>query len=312
MDKQSWAKLGVIALLGVNVAGYYYFWPRRDEPVKPAHERIAKTPAKSANQEKRAPWLTPASDSDRTAPRPLPVQTVSKLELPLPQAAQNAPGALVIPEPPPPTEQMAIILPDPHPIVPAAASENLARELPRPAAVQSAIRDGPARIDPPEDDPAPDVVVPAALVRDQPGAASAVASVAAPPLPTAPPGLWKVQIEKAGQGARDLTARLHNQTGERVLAEFRIQCERVETDPQTGAVRAAGNVRFSGNGWTGTCRVLSVPIHEGRMICEGGVRVFQDVLGSSQDGGLVGERIIWELPPAPQNPVGVTAPLGRQ
>ena len=86
-----------------------------------------------------------------------------------------------------------------------------------------------------------------------------------------------VQTEKSSNGTQ-LTARLRDAAGERVIADFRIRCDRVET-ADNGDMRATGNVSFVGTGWKGTCRSLTIPIGQPRLVFERDVEIAQDVLG---------------------------------
>ena len=267
-NNQSLAKIGVLLLLAGNVGAYCYFWPKYRDAVN--------TPAKTAGQEKGEAQLM----ATKAPAEP-------KLILPEPKAVP-----LAISNPPAlPAERnvrVELRVSSEHP---ADASFKLVEhidndkspELPVLPTRESANREAPARIEPPN-----------VMPRDpDPGIA-----VASPPAPKMPPGVWQIQSENSGNHTH-LTARLRDAAGERVVAEFRIRCDRIESNPQTGQVQALGNVRFNGAGWRGTCRSVTLPVHEPRLVFEGEIHVSQDVLGSSQDGGLRGERIVWELPATP-------------
>jgi hypothetical protein len=283
-SNQSLAKIGVFLLLAVNVGAYFYFWPR--------HQEAAKIVAKSADQEKGETQLLPAK-----APA-LPSQVLSE-PAPVPLAISNPPA---LPESRKVTAELRV---GSEPPTDAAMKlvEHIDKgklpELPTLPVAESIKRDGPARIEPP-------TLMPV-LPRDpEPGIA-----IASPLTQKMPPGLWQIQSESIGNRTH-LIARLRDAAGERVVVEFRIHSDRVEPNPQTGRIQAVGNIDFNGAGWKGTCQSLTLPVHEPRLVFEGDVRVSQDVLGSSQDGGLRGERIVWELPAPPSAGVnGVTLPLSR-
>jgi len=283
-SKQSLAKIGVFVLLGINVGAYYYFWPRHDDGTK--------TVAKAAVQEKGEPQLLPPK---------LPAPVSAEPKRPSAETVSEA-VPLAIPIPPPLPERK-------HPESrvgggPTDAALKLMEfiekdklpELPRLPAAESAKREEPAKINQ------------AGFIPMLPDPGVAVAS---PLTPKIPPGLWMVQTDKVGNRTQ-LIARLRDAASERVVVEFRILCDRAETNPQSGAVQALGNVAFSGAGWKGACQAVTLPVHEPRLVFEREVQVMQDILGTSQDGVLRGERIVWELPgPAAAGVSGVTLPLSR-
>ncbi len=277
-SNQSLAKIGVLALLAINVGAYCYFWPR--------HHDAAKSVAKAAGQDKGKTQLLPAK---------IVAEPVSTLPEPMPLAISNPP---VLPAARSVRAEIQVVSePTTDPVVKLVEriDNDKFPEQPIAPPVESAKREAPVKIEigviP--SIPDPDVAV-------------------APPLtPKMLPNLWQFQSEKIGNRTH-LTARLRDAAGERVVVEFRIQCDRIETIPQTGHVQALGNISFNGAGWRGTCRNVTLPVHEPRLVLEGEVRISQDVLGTSQDGGLRGERIVWELPAAQNTgPTGVTFPLSR-
>jgi hypothetical protein len=286
-SKQSLAKIGVFVLLGVNIGAYYYFWPRHD-----GGSRVA---ANAAVQEKGDAQLLPPK-VPAAEPTPLPADSVTDAP---PLAIPNPPAPAEIRVAQPPNDPTLKLLehidrdklPDltaPPALPPAQSAE---REVPANLGIGSALSTMP-----PTD----------SLPRPDPGIAVASALT-----PKTPPGLWQIQTEKVGNRTQ-LTARLRDAGSERVVVEFHVLCDRAQTNPQTGAVQALGNVTFIGAGWKGACQAMTLPVQEPRAVFEQEVQIAQDILGTSQDGVLRGERIVWELPsPASAGVSGVTLPLSR-
>jgi hypothetical protein len=307
-SNQSLAKIGVFVLLAVNVGAYCYFWPRYRDAVN--------VKANVAGQEKGETQLLPPkspAEPRPLLPEPEPVpHGTGRVEIVVGGKKQLLPDpeaiSLAISNPPAlperiVTAELRVVSEPPAEAAVLKLAEHIDKdklpELPTLTARESAKSGEPVRIE-----FAP--VIPT-LPRDlEPGIA-----VASPLTPKMPAGIWQYQIEKTGNRTH-LTARLSDAAGERVVVEFRVHCDRAESNPQTGTVQAIGNVDFSGAGWKGTCRTLTLPVQEPRLVFEGEVRISQDVLGSSQDGSLRGERFVWELPGPPAASLsGVTLPLSR-
>ncbi len=283
-SKQSLAKIGVFILLAGNVGAYWYFWPRHDDG--------ARRSAKPALQEKgEAQLLPPKIEASIPAePTQLPVEPLSEpgswggtLWVPIPSVF-DGPGHKV---------RLATVLR----LIDFIDKEKAPDLPPLPPAAESAKREEPTRLD-------------ASLIPIQPPDPGI--AIASPLTAKTPPSLWLLQTGKIGIRTQ-LTARLNDAAGERMTGEFRIVCDRLETNPQSGAVQALGNVVFNGAGWRGTCHAMLLSAHEPRVVFEQQVQIMQDILGASQDGVLRGERFVWELPSAAAAPVsGVTLPLPRR
>jgi hypothetical protein len=283
-SKQSLAKIGVFVLLGVNVGAYYYFWPRQDGAPRAV--------AKAALQEKGEAQLLPPTTHPSVPAEPmhLPAETLHGA---VPLAIANSPA--VVEKKDDATNAILKLL--------EHIDKAKSPDLPMLPPAEPAKREEPERLD--------TSLIPIRPPENQLPATDAGIAVASPLTPKTPPGLWLLQTDKIGKRTQ-LTARLRDAATERVIGEFRILCDRVETNPQSGAVQALGNVTFRGAGWRGTCQAVTLPVHEPRLVFEQQVQILQDILGTSQDGALRGERIVWELPaPATAGVSGVTLPLSR-
>lgn len=125
------------------------------------------------------------------------------------------------------------------------------------------------------------------------GVASAI-TPKVPPTPADVPGVWLVRTEMIGPQTK-VVAKLKQSA-----IEFTIVCDRVEVPIPGGTIHAIGKVKFQGAGMTGTCKRLTLPLHETRLTFQDQVEIVQDAKLASN---LSSERIVWDLPAIPVEPV---------
>ncbi|HZZ81430.1 MAG TPA: hypothetical protein VFE62_23210, partial [Gemmataceae bacterium] len=120
-------------------------------------------------------------------------------------------------------------------------------------------------------------------------------AIASPLTPKTAPARWTYTTDKVGERTQ-LTARLRDVNSERFLVEFRILCDRVDTNPQTGVAKAVGNISFTGAGWKGTCQMLTLTPHESSLVFEDRIEIVQDIVNATQQSVIRGDRIVWDQP----------------
>ncbi|MCS7046862.1 MAG: hypothetical protein NZO58_10940, partial [Gemmataceae bacterium] len=77
---------------------------------------------------------------------------------------------------------------------------------------------------------------------------------------------WTIHLETV-EGRTVLQAVVHRK------ARFKITCDRLDLQAPRGTVLAVGRVAIAGEGFQGNCERLSIPLHDDRLILEGGAEV---------------------------------------
>jgi hypothetical protein len=304
MSKQLLAKIGVFALIVVNLGAYYVFWP--DGNTNPASEGARAGGKFAALAKSESPGKAPTGPATAAAAQPVGDGKTSEAPEPPPDPFTQSPSE-------PEQEQKANKLNGeaPIPVVMTAEKDLVPPPLTLPgkdsakppAAVEPLPVAGPPPIVPPtlpkavgspeplvaqvkQDDPTIELLRKAkeaagkgsAIPPPEPvGGPPKVGSQAPSPLSKGGDELagkpirlenspWTLQMEIAG-GQTTLTARLHKKT------EFRIVCERVEMKSPDGAVVAVGKVTMTGPGLKGTCNRLTVGLSGDSLMLEGKAEV---------------------------------------
>jgi hypothetical protein len=316
MSKQLLAKIGVFALIVVNLGAYYVFWPdNRSRGPDLGKEGDSGKPLRMANNASAAPVGEPKKpsllqgDVAPTVPPPIkPPDLNASLPAPPPPIAGQDPN----PKPPPIAgDPLLPTIPTPGPpsapppvesIVPPAppskANDPFLEKLRQYTATVKDDKNSTApdaKVDPVVGSgfttiPAPPPPPPAA---PPPAAPPLAPTVQAPPIPpeNSP---WSLQWEMAN-GQTTLTARLHKRL------EVRITCERAKMDTPDGTVVALGKVSFIGGGVRGTCNRLIIGLAGDSLVLEGKVEVQIQQSGSpdfaAAGAELKGEQIALRLLP---------------
>ena len=239
-DRQVFAKLGIVVLLGLNAGAYYLFWPKNNGiPVDRAEAPTRISPV--------APLPEP--------PRNFPVTQVTPLSIPdVPVKTEkmsdtedavnrlldriqkdNSQPIPVEGKPEAPQAKMSdppLVMPSPNP-----------RDLPPLKA--EPISDGG------NDDP--NVGITSALTRKSPQSA------------------WVVNVTKPGSQTR-VSAKLRHASAAKPAAEFEIVCDRIDLNGPDGQL-ALGNVTFVGAGIKGACQRLTMSWNSPSLLFEGQVRI---------------------------------------
>ena len=287
MDKQFVAKIGVFALIGLNVGAYYVFWP--------SHDNGAKSEARSPREEKGTVQLLPTAPipakPKEIAPASLndaaPLSIPGSVKKPMEQTSPDDAVARLLDhikketdaEKKTPAEKLLeIVLPPtmPNPfdekkIVGSEKAKDQNKEPLLPEAPKFPNDSKPKFLPRLDGDP---------LKPDNVGVTSPLTS-------KVPPSPWSLTSEIAGT-QKLLIAKLQ---GNLAPVEFRILCDRVETKSGNTEVVAEGNVTIQGAGLRGACQRLSLPLHETRLVFDGHVAIVH----SKAAGMLRGEHIVWEL-----------------
>ncbi len=298
MTKQLFAKVGVFALIVVNLGAYYVFWPdatprgpdsggpsaarpggadKLESPGKPI--QLAST-AGAAQTGDKSPF--PAFPSD-PVPAPTPKVPTGSLPPPAPLTEKGLPAIPPLPgagEPPPPPKPFEPV----RPVKSDGKSEDPTIEL------LKKLKDRTAK--PSEPVPAK----PAPPVEPKKDGIQQVAAVVADPVPAKTSGVspWSLQMELAG-AQKVLTAKLHKRT------EFRILCDQVEMKTTDGAVAAVGKVSFTAPGLKGTCQRLTIGLGGDSITLEGKAELQVQQGATPEFGGgaaeLRGEQFTLRLQP---------------
>ena len=283
-NSQLYAKIGVFALLGINVAAYYFFWPKQIGVVK--ESKIAK--------------------EDRGEAQLLPPPMLKPAELPKPKELtadfrQDA-MPLQVPEPmkTPDDEMIRKLL------------EQIDRDkagTPPPTKWANEKKDVFAEK---QANPANEIRFPPILPLDKPRTLPklqgdpidpAKVGVTSPLTPKVPTAVWYLYQEPAGKQTM-LVGKLQPVATSPPVAEFRILCDRIETKSAANEVVAVGNVAFSGAGLRGECQRVTLPLLEPIVIFDDHVRIEQE----SGLGPLRGERILWGPVSLPTNQPSTARP----
>jgi len=286
-NSQLYAKIGVFALLGINVAAYYYFWPK---PTGVVRESKLPKEERGETQLLPPPVLKPAE-------LPKPKELVADL--------RHDAVPLQIPEP--------MKTPDDEMI------RKLIEQIDRDAKTGTAPptqwandnKDVPAAK---QVNPANEVSFPPILpLGDKPRALPKLlgepidptkVGVTSPLTPKVPTAVWYLYQEPAGKQTM-LIGKLQPVATAPAVAEFRILCDRIETKSAANEIVAVGNVAFSGAGLRGECQRVTLPLLEPILIFDEHVRIEQ----GSGLGPLRGERILWGPISLPANPPTARPPV---
>jgi hypothetical protein len=268
MSNQVLSKLGVFALIVINLGAYYVFWPNAGSqgPGPENVEKPGRSAALAANASAAQPgdaWKPSMPSADPQLPDPakkpdplltLPTQEAKQSKaptLPHPVAdSSKVPALPTIPEPAGGLQPVGLVEPaspaQPPAPPPADPTKEQLKRL-----VETFKKDSTAK--------------PVAVAQGDPPAP--VAPVVQTPTEPARPvqtesSPWSLQWELA-DGHAVLTARLYKRL------EFRIQCDRVKMDSPDGAVLAIGKVSFSGPGVKGTCKQLTIGLAGDTIVLEG-------------------------------------------
>jgi hypothetical protein len=285
--RQLFAQIGVFVLLGLNVGAYYVFWPH--------HDSGSKSEAKSPREEKGEVHLLPAPPDQRpTTAKPkefAPNPRSDAVPLSIPGSASKSDeetsaddaisklldhikkeSADVNQAPAAPIGEKNDVLPE--------KQDNPAKKSELPA----------IRFLPDDNKPKPLPRLKAdPLLPDTGNPNVGVTSALTPKLP---PGPWLLHTETVGDQTL-LIAKLRQLPSTRLLAEFRILCDRLEAKGRGGDVQAVGRVTFAGAGLKGACQRLTLRLHESRLVFEDQVYLVQETVAGSN---LSGDRIVWEIP----------------
>jgi hypothetical protein len=324
MSNQMLAKVGVFALIVLNLGAYYVFWPgngwrsgntgqvpaapsmeKGDNPGKPVQVASTAGAAQPTQQGKSVAALPPVMPPVEPLPPPLDAK-------PAPSASDKEPFVIVLPPIPDPN--------NPAPatnksdagsanVVAAKAEDPTIEQLKR---LKNSFAKENAATNPPELQP---VVKPDSLNLKPVPQDNAIGK---PVQPENSP--WTLHMEIAG-GQKVLVARLNKRT------EFRILCDHVEMKTTEGAVVAVGHVTVFGSGLKGTCNRLILRLSGDSFVLDGKAEVSIQQGGNVELNGqtaeLKGEQLSLRLqqqqpapmtpvssnPPPPTNPPAVTNPL---
>lgn len=240
MDKQLFAKIGVFALLGLNVGAYYVFWPHQNGG--------AKSEAKAQPEEKGEVKLMPVKPKELPAKSlddavPLSLSTPPKL----PEAKSGTEDELV--------EKLLTRI-----------KEQTRDSEDKPAAPPKLLDMKTIPHLPP-----PDAGKPGTLP-DLDGKALKPENVGvtSPLVPRVPPSPWSIHTE-AANGKTLLVDKSQRPKGDPV--EFRITCSRYET--KADSIQAFG-VTFTGAGLKGDCERAIISLDRECVIFEG--HVFERII----------------------------------
>ena len=278
MSKQLLAKIGVFALIVVNLGAYYLFWPdnggrgpgldKADGPSPSLQVAATASAAQPGDQWKPAilpkdttlPPVKPPDDSNATqpgaAPMPLPLLSNDKDLPPIPDPLGGEPKPLTPPAPP---GQGG----------PAKSSTPQAQASPEdPTKAQlKRLMDTFGKKDAPNKltvEPARGILVAGAVVPAAKESSAPDKGLGHPIVPENSP--WTLLWESA-DGHTTLTARLNKRL------EFRIVCERVKMESPDGALLAIGKVAITGPGLKGSCNRLSISLTDDILVLEGKVEL---------------------------------------
>jgi hypothetical protein len=271
-DSKNLAKVGVFVLLGINIAAYYFFWPKQSG---------GGNETKAAKADRGDAILMPAQGFKPPEP-PKPKE--------LPSNLREGAMPLQITEPLKKSDG------------PTDPDDDVIRKL-----LEHIKRDGSPLATPPskwgDDKKDEKPANPASVAAPIDPSKIAVTSPLTPKLPSSP---WFLYQEPAGKQTV-LIGKLHATPTAPPVAEFRILCDRVETKSAVNEVVAIGNVAFSGAGLKGQCGKLTLPLLEPMLIFDEAVRIEHE----SGLAPLRGERIFWGpmVMPTP-SPVGVRPLVG--
>lgn len=288
-NQQIYAKIGVFVLLGINVTAYYFFWPRSkgievsqaDVP-KAGRPSTKSVKPKELPRDVRAkaapPIVKKASEPEEEALRKLLDHIAKDM-----QSGGEPSGLPLVPFEkedgiPPPRKDSG--RKDLVPAVPLDPDGQKPRPLP------------PLKADP--------------LLGDRENPDISKIAVTSPLTAKTLPSPWQVQVEEAGK-QKLLIARLQQGSPPQTVAEFRVLCDRVETDGKANEIRAVGDVVFRGAGLRGECGQLVVSLPESRVIFAERVRLFADAIAT---GGLRGDHIEWDWKANAAGPVVRPGALG--
>lgn len=272
-NKQLLAKLGVFVLLGLNVAAYYYFWPRQNVETRAQNEPKGETHVFAA------PQIKPQD---------------------VPKPKEIAAAAFKDAQPLPPPEPIKKTAPDP--IKNAMNEETTADEMVRRLLDHLEKEKKAAPLPPPNpfDNEKPRALPP--LSADPIGEPGKI-GVTSPLTPKSSASPWFLSQEQAGKQTL-LIGKLQPAPNLPPVAEFRILCDRVDT--RSSEVLALGNVVFTGAGLRGECQRVVLPLLERKVILEDQVRIGADM----GIGLMCGDRFVWELPAPASSANRVTPVLG--
>jgi hypothetical protein len=280
MDKQLFAKLGVCALLGLNVGAYYVFWPSQN-----GNKTEAQTPKEEKGQTQLLP--TPAEPARPKELSPKPLVDAVPIGVPIPPK---------LPESKPPTEReivgkLSSLIKEQggadkppvtliNPPTPNAFDEKKILVPEKPLSPPPGF--------PEEGKPKPLPAFPSEPLKP---AVFGVTSPLTPKLAPEKRSPWTFKVEKADKGQKLVTAKLTNP-----VFEFRIFCDSV-TQNLGGVELDATGVRLETAGISVRCKRLTVPVGlPPRFVFEGDVVVNP---GTPFDGSMRTDRLVWELHPMP-------------
>lgn len=277
-NKQFLAKIGVFALLGVNVGAYYMFWPH--------HDGGAKSEAKSPEGEKGHVQLLPSAPAKQPTP-----------EKPKENPAGSLTNAVPLNIPAPPKLEAKELTPDE---LAAKLLEHIRKEKEGGTAPVTIVQ--PASK--PLDETKPIIPVPPLFPAEQPktlpkldgepikpAAFDGVTS----PLPTH--GVWAFQTRKEKVGGQIMVLAKHR-NGD----EFSIGCQQFVVATDGSEAVASGGVVCIGAGMTVSCSSLKLALKASRLLFEEQVLMSPTAAPGSY---MRFERVVWEFPVAePKSALG--------
>jgi hypothetical protein len=284
------AKIGVFALIVVNLGAYYVFWPRatphaptdignlmpmekQDSPGKPLSFASSASAAQPAEPAK--PSLIPGDVLPGVIP---PLEPLGKKPalLPDPLIGGAAPVTNGLPAIPTPSDSGP--LPSPvRTLIPVKAEDPTIAQLKR--LKESFGKESGSQAAPP-----PLTV----LAKESPNLKPVPAKVENTPMQAAN-SPWSLQMEIAG-GQKVLNARLNKRS------DFRIVCDHLEMKTLDGAVVAMGKVTFTGPGLQGSCNRLTLGLIGDSLVLDGKAEVRVQQGGSSDPvAELKGQQLMLRL-----------------
>jgi hypothetical protein len=330
-NKQFFAQVGIFTLLSLNVAAYYIFWPTSNRwPMSEANASgLEKTRLNFGDEKKEGPLDPPSGvtpfpalpeipqsqldrlndDASDQALRDIrPFQQVSGTNSTSLQDDENAVKKELeadksnrksvrsanseLPELP----ALPISPNDPEKTVKQereGGDKAVAQQLEKLTQQEAPQRISAAMANPPVIQEPPIDAKYELKVRQQVAATNGLVSKMQSP--------WLLQMEVVGAQTQ-LMAQLQQKSTGRLLASFKILCDRVDMKAPDGALQAIGKVTFVGAGVKGSCRRLTLPLSDVRIIFEEDVVIRHEpptgIVPTEEEKNCVlrGEKILWEMP----------------
>jgi len=267
MEKDFLPKVGVFILIGLNVGGFYVFWPRDDGHAK-AESKVAKEEKGETHLRATKPKeLSPKSVADAAPlPRPEPQKKPATVAFPDDFPAPITPTPTIPDKPSAPDDPVSKLLDQ----IKKDSGSPMPKDLGLPALPMSPGDEKPKSLPPLDAAPI--------------GGNVGVTSLLTPKAPISP---WTFKTEVVGKQTL-LIAQL--QTAREPI-ELRIQCDRFDTKAGGNEVVIAGNVAIESRGARIDCGKVTLVLDKMRVAFE------DNVISHLPTGVYRSDRIEWDLAP---------------